>query len=266
MGKNVHQWNAADYSRNSSGQAKWALELADKLKLKGNESLLDIGCGDGKISAELARRLPSGRVLGLDSSHDMIDLACKTFPAGQNPNLSFVLGDASTLNFDSEFDILFSNAALHWIPDQQPVLYGVECALRKGGRLLFQMGGHGNAQKILEICNKLISSSLWAQYFAEFAFPYSFLKPGKYKEMLVAAKLVPLRVELIPKDMQQKGRDGLAGWVRTTWMPYTERIPDSLREDFVSAIVDSYLAENPLDSDGNAHLGMVRLEVEASKP
>ena len=87
---------------------------------------------------------------------------------------------------------------------------------------------------------------------------------AKAKALLREAGLKPVRVELLPKDMQQAGRAGLAGWVRTTWLPYTQRVPEPLREQFILELVDSYLDRHPLDIHGFAHVPMVRLEVEAA--
>jgi trans-aconitate 2-methyltransferase len=105
--------------------------------LAGNEAVLDIGCGDGKITALIAKSLPIGRVVGIDSSPPMINLAASSFPKAQYPNLSFQLMDAKQLAFTSEFDIAFSNAALHWILDQKGVLLGAQMCLKAQGRLLF---------------------------------------------------------------------------------------------------------------------------------
>src|SRR5262249_40878831 len=115
------QWNAQDYSKNSSEQQKWARELIEKLAIRGDESVLDIGCGDGKVTAEIASRAGRGRVVGIDRSQQMIDFAGAAFPSGAHANLSFQRMDASELSFDREFNVVFSNAALHWIVDHRPV-------------------------------------------------------------------------------------------------------------------------------------------------
>ena len=112
MAKQGYNWNAQDYAKNSQNQFQWAQELIPKLKLRGNEALLDIGCGDGKITAELAQRLPDGRVVGVDGSKEMIHLAQKNFPSKDYPKLSFQVMDARRLTFQEEFDRVFSNAAL----------------------------------------------------------------------------------------------------------------------------------------------------------
>ena len=259
-------WNAEDYAKHSSSQYTWAKELIPKLKLSGNEALLDIGCGDGKVTAALAKCLPKGCVIGVDASEDMISLARQTFPQDAYPNLSFQRMDARALTFHGIFDRVFSNAALHWIIDHKPVLHGVQRSLKSGGRLLFQMGGKGNAQEVLSILNVLLKKEPWIKFFSGFTFPYGFYTPEEYIAWLLEAKLKPERAELLQKDMQLPGKAGLAGWIRTTWPPYTERLPNGLREAFIEKIVSIYLETHPLDAAGVAHVCMVRLEVEASKP
>ncbi len=119
------KWNAQDYHRHSAAQQEWARELIAKLGLIGTERLLDVGCGDGKITAQIAGMLPSGAAVGVDKSEEMIGFAAQTFTADAWPNLSFAVMDASALTFDAEFDIVFSNAALHWIIDHRAVLRGI---------------------------------------------------------------------------------------------------------------------------------------------
>lgn len=227
---------------------------------------MDIGRGDGKITAELARSLPSGRAVGVDSSPAMINLAKSTFPSEGHSNLSFHLMDARQLSFQEEFDVAFSNAALHWILDQKSVLLGVARSLRHGGRLLFQMAGKGNAAAVLEVFDGLMATEQYRRYFEGFTFPYSFLTPQEYRQLLVQAGLAPVRVELIGKDMKFPDVAGLAGWIRTTWLPFTERVPAKLRDCLVKDIADSYLQRYPLQGDGCVHMEMMRLEIEAKKP
>lgn len=261
-----YAWDAKDYAKNSQNQYLWAKELIPKLKLQGNEELLDIGCGDGKITAELSKCLSQGRVVGIDSSTKMINLAQHTFPQKDYPNLSFQVMDARNLTFQAEFDRIFSNAALHWIADQKPVLQGIARCLKPSGRLLIQMGGKGNAQAVLGILDDLLVEEQWQGYFEGFTFPYAFCSPEDYTSMLLEAGLKPQRVELFPKIMKLAGAEGLAGWIRTTWLPYTERLPIELRDLFVKEIVVRYLKNHPADVAGVVHLGMMRLEVEAYKP
>lgn len=257
------KWDAVDYARNSTAQLGWAQELIGKLGLVGTERVLDIGCGDGKVSTEIARIVTRGEVVGIDLSEDMVNLASACFPQTEWQNLTFAQGDASDLRFRAEFDVVFSNAALHWVADHQPVLQGVKRALRPGGRALLQMGGRGNAAEILAIVEECRSHRKWAHYFNGFTFPYGWHGPEDYERWLRTAGLKAVRVELIPKDMTQQGGDGLAGWVRTTWLPYTQRLPEHLRDQFVGDVVDTYIERHPPDEDGLVHVDMVRLEVEA---
>jgi trans-aconitate methyltransferase len=196
----------------------------------------------------------------------MIKLAQKTFSSRDYPNLSFQVMDARKLIFQSEFDMIFSNAALHWIVEQEAVLEGVQRSLKTGGRLLFQMAGKGNAQAVLGILDELLVEESWKDFFEGFAFPYGFFSAEEYAAFLAEAGLKPLRVELFSRDMKHAGEDGLAGWIRTTWLPYTERLAFEKLDKFVKEIVDCYIKNHPIDADGVVHLGMMRLEVEAYKP
>ena len=258
-------WNAEDYADHSTAQFTWAREMIGKLNLLGSESVLDIGCGDGKVTALIASSLAGGTVTGIDSSASMIALAQKRFPSSLYPNLSFVQADASMLSFADQFELAFSNAALHWVPDQGPVLQGVRAALKSSGRIFFQMGGRGNARDVIDIANRCIREGRWRSFFSGFSFPLHFFSPEEYEVLLREAGLIPTRLELIPKDMTQQGLEGFAGWIRTTWMPLMERIPEQNRDLFVSELIDAYLGEFPMDNEGMVHTKMVRLEVEAVK-
>lgn len=265
MREKKYHWDAEEYAKHSSAQQVWAKELIAKLQLKGSESILDIGCGDGKMTVEIAAQLPEGDVLGVDSSPDMIALARKKFPQSKYSNLSFKLADANHLPFAEQFDIVFSNAALHWIKDHGPVIPSIQNSLKPGGKLCLQMGGKGNAEAIISVLDTIISEKKWNRYFSDFEFPYGFYEPGAYVQLLKKANLAPVRVELLPKNMSYKDKDGLAGWVRTTWLPYTNQVPVHLRKVFISRLIEKYVEKFPLDNDGCVHVAMVRLEVEAEK-
>jgi trans-aconitate methyltransferase len=260
-----YRWDAQDYEQHSRAQQRWARELIDKLGLRGDEDVLDLGCGDGKVSAEIAHLLDRGSVVGVDSSPQMVALAAKRYPPADYTNLSFQVMDARRLSFEACFDLMFSNAALHWVTDHQPVVQGLYRCLRPGGRILLQMGGQGNAEHILSVLAQVQAEPRWLPYFQDFAFPYGFLGIAEYQALLTEAGFTPLRVELIPKDMEHDGSDGLQGWIRTTWLPYTERVPQEKRDAFIAAITARYLEQVPLDAAGKAHVAMVRIEVEAVK-
>ena len=265
MSDRVYRWDSEDYARHSAAQQEWALELIDKLALRGGEAVLDIGSGDGKVTAALAARLPRGQVLGIDSSPAMVARARRAFPPKRHPNLRFQHGDALDLAFEKSFDAAFSNATLHWVHDHLRVLKGVARALKPSGRLLFQMGGRGNASEILGVLAELARERPWDAWLADLPFPYGFYGPEEYRGWLAQAGLAARRVELIPKLMRQQGAEGLAGWVRTTWLPYTQAVPEGRRQEFVDQVVRRYLALRPPGPDGAVTVRMVRLEVEASR-
>ncbi len=110
-----YAWDASSYEKHSSPQRQWALDLIRTREFAGDEHVLDIGCGDGKISAELAARVPSGSALGVDEAHTMIRFAQEKFPQSRFANLWFQHADATHLIFCHEFDLVVSFAALHWI-------------------------------------------------------------------------------------------------------------------------------------------------------
>ena len=260
------RWDADDYKRHSGAQQSWARELIEKLGLQGDECLLDVGSGDGKVTAELAAQVPRGHVVGIDSSPEMVHFARETFPPERHPRLRFEIGDAVALPFDQEFDVVFSNATLHWVVDHRPILAGIARALVPGGRMLVQMAGRGNAAAVVGVVQALIAQNEWRAHFEGFAFPYGFHGIDEYRQWLAAAGLAAGRVELFEKDMTQAGASGLAGWIRTTWLLYLERVPEERRAELVAAIVARYVESHPCDADGLVHVAMTRLEVEARRP
>jgi trans-aconitate methyltransferase len=260
----MYQWDAADYERHSSPQQQWARDAIRALKLTGDERVLDIGCGDGKVTAELAAHVPEGSVLGIDSSETMIEFALRQFPQAFFPNLQFRGGDATRLTYSHEFDLVVSFASLHWISDHLAVLAGIKRALKPSGRTLLQFGGQGNAALISDVANELTADRRWKGYFVGFTYPWFFYSVEEYQAFIARVGLLPERVELIPKDMVHGGKEALKGWIRTVFLPYTGRLPEALREDFVEQIADTYIERRPPDENGRIHVQMVRLEVQAT--
>jgi trans-aconitate methyltransferase len=172
--------------------------------------------------------------------------------------------DATAISLSERVDLAFSNATLHWVANQKAVLQGVRNVLKPEGKVFFQMGGKGNASEIFAVIEGVIMGSLWRGYFEGFTPPYHFFSSDDYRPWLVEKGFQPVRVELIPKDMEQRGIDGLLGWLRTTWFPYTDCLPIQLREDFLKEVAATFARTRPADESGNLHVKMVRLEVEAS--
>lgn len=255
------EWDPEAYARNSSNQLAWARELIGRLGLKGNEALLDVGCGDGKITAEIAGAVPDGFVLGVDASGANIDYARAHYATEQHPNLRFEQMDARRLDYPRQFDVIFSNAVLHWVDDHPAFLAGCAKLIQPGGRLVISCGGKGNAAGVHAAIDRVMAKPGWAGFFEEFPFPYHFNAPADYARWLPEAGFSLERAELVEKDMTHAGADGLAAW-----LPYTSRVPAEQREAFIAECVASYLSDNPLDEAGQCHVRMIRLEVEARGP
>ena len=260
------QWNAAAYAANSTVQQGWAREVIARLHLRGDERILDVGCGDGKVTAEIARAVPRGRVLGVDASPEMIAFAQKTFPPSRSLRFKFQICDARKLEaVAGEFDLVFSNAALHWVDDHEAILRGAAAALKTGGRLVVSCGGKGNAHDVFLVLRPEMRLARWRDFFRNMPAPYFFYSPGDYGKWLPKFGFKTHFLKLTPKDATYDGADGFATWIRTTWLPYVQRVPEHLREDFIAATTRRYLAKHPPDAEGKVHVRMVRLEIEAEK-
>ena len=259
-------WNPADYAANSAVQHGWAREVIARLPLRGDEHVLDVGCGDGKVTAEIARAVPRGRILGVDASPEMIAFAQKTFPSSKIANLTFQICDARKLEaLSGKFDLLFSNAALHWVDDHEAILRGAAAVLKPGGRLVVSCGGKGNAHDVFLALRPEMRRERWRKFFRRMPAPYFFYAPADYRKWLPKLGLNINDLKLAPKDATYAGAEGFATWVRTTWLPYIQRLPEPMREDFIAAVTHRYLAKHPPDAEGKVHVRMVRLEIDAEK-
>lgn len=254
----TNTWNPAEYAANSAVQLAWARELIARLKLRGDEHVLDVGCGDGKITAEIARAVPKGSATGVDSSPQMIAFARGKFPA-----VEFHVMDARRIQFPRRFDLLFSNAALHWVDDHEAFLRGAAAVLKPGGRLVVSCGGKGNGQEMVKALHAEMRLKRWRDYFRDMPTPYFFYSPAQYQSWLKRAHFQVNSVGLAPKDAAYDGATGLATWLRTAWLPYTQRVPEAAREEFIAAVTRRYLAKHPADATGKVRVGMVRLEIDA---
>lgn len=126
------------------------------------------------------------------------------------------------------------------------------------------MGGSGNAAAFIAVVKGVTADEAWRGYFDGFLSPYHFYDIEAYSRWLPQCGFTPARIELIPKTMRHDSVEGLRGWFRTTWFPYTDRLPSELRERFINTVINRYLPLYPTDSDGATALAMVRLEVAAT--
>ena len=258
------EWDPADYTANSSAQLAWAREQIARLDLHGDERILDVGCGDGRITAELASRVPRGMVVGVDSSPAMLAFARDAFPTRTHPNLEFRAMDARQLHAGLPFDLIFSNAVLHWVDDHPAFVRAAAGCLRSGGRLVASCGGKGNAREVFAVLRATMRMKRWRPFFRRVQAPYFFHSPEEYERWFPRYGFRSLQVRLVPRDTPFD-RESLAAWLRTTWLPYTQRVPATARREFVTEVVNRYLTRHYPDAAGQVFVRMVRLELEAQK-
>jgi trans-aconitate 2-methyltransferase len=259
----MYQWNAEDYARHSSAQESWALELLASVALSDTDEVLDVGCGDGRITAAIAAAVRHGRVVGVDSSVDMVRHASERF--ARHPNLRFRVADAAALPFENDFTLVFSNAALHWVRDHGPVIAGIARALRAGGGFVAQMGGAGNVATVIASFEAVMSRPRWTRSFERFESTYGFHDARDYAQWLRAGGFEVHEARLIPKDMVHEDRAAFVGWLRSAWHPYTGGVGAAERPDFIEEVMADFLCAHPADAEGRIHVPTVRLQVRARK-
>jgi trans-aconitate 2-methyltransferase len=240
-GAPVTEWDARRYDQVDSLQ-KW---IADKhlanLELDGTERVLDIGCGEGKVTAEVAQRLAHGSVLGIDPSTRMISFARSHFPKDQHPNLGFEVADARTLPYRNAFDLVISFNALHWVHDQDAALRGIRTALRASGRTFLQFVPQGSRKCLEDVIEETCRSERWVRYFDErHRPPYVHFTPEEYAQL---AERSGLRVERLERELYSwdfGGREAFAAWADVTFVEWTRRIPKDEHASFIAEVLDGY--------------------------
>jgi trans-aconitate 2-methyltransferase len=165
------EWDAPEYARLSGLQHAMAEEVLALLELKGKQRVLDVGCGNGKVTAEIAARVQPGMVVGVDSSADMIAFASSHFGPAVRPNLRFGVADARHLPFRDEFDLVVSFNALHWIPEQEQPLRSIRSAMKSGGMAQLRLVPAGKRKSLENVIEETRRSSRWARYFQKSTIP-----------------------------------------------------------------------------------------------
>src|SRR5262245_36211562 len=159
------EWNASEYAQRSGLQKAMAAEVLALLDLEGSERVLDIGCGDGKITAEIAARVPRAAVVGVDASREMIAFASSHFGPTVRANLRFEVADARLLPFRNEFNRIVSFNALHWIPEQDKALRSIRSAMTPEGQALLRLLPKGARKSRENVFEETCWSAIWIAYF-----------------------------------------------------------------------------------------------------
>jgi trans-aconitate 2-methyltransferase len=233
------EWDSAAYHRLSNPQFGWALKVLNRLEslgFRGDEDILDAGCGTGRVTAELLRRFPRSQVTAVDASENMVRQA--TITLGEfGDRVKVEQRDLLQLPYGNAFDLVFSTAVFHWIKDHERLFAVLFRALKPGGILIAQCGGGPNLKRVRGRVQELAESGGFSQYFRDWqrvweypgpeltrerlqragfddvstsleAAPFAFSEPEQYREFLVAMILHPY-LERLPREVQPDFQDVL---------------------------------------------------------
>ena len=241
----LKEWDASAYHVLSEPQFAWALRVLERVRLTGDERVLDAGCGSGRVTATIASRLERGFVVGCDLSENMSRTAGKSL--GSGPARAVVCADLSMLPFRGVFDLIFSTATFHWIRDHDQLFGELRSALSARGRLEAQCGGGPNLATIHTRADALAATEPFRAYFTEWEEPWLFASPGETTARLERAgfRTIDCWLERAPTSFPDGERFG--AFIESVVMrPYLARLPDpTLRRAFVHAIVARAAEDDP---------------------
>jgi trans-aconitate 2-methyltransferase len=243
------EWNASGYQSISQLQEAIATEQLSRVTLVESDRVLDIGCGNGKITAAIADRIPKGSVLGVDASQNMIHFAQEHYRA---LNLQFKVEDARTLPFQNEFDQIVSFNAIHWIPEQNAVLSCIRSALKPGGQALLRFVPEGSCQCIEDVIEEVCQLPQWVHYFEHHQKPYFHPTPEAYCALAEQNGLEVLHIHVEDKSWDFQTRQGFIEYSRVTLAEWTRFLPEQEWSTFITDILDRYqaiAADNPTENN-----------------
>lgn len=248
-------WNADKYTSDFSFVYKYGEGVTELLELPRNSLVIDLGCGNGALSGLLREK--GFRVVGMDASAEQLALAKRSFP-----DISFIQADATDFTAAEPAEAVFSNAVFHWIDrEKQPdMLSCIHRALKPGGQLVFEMGGHGNCGRIHKALAEQFEKR-GSKYVTGKFFPTI----GEYSALLEQAGFEVRYATLFERPTELKGDDGAAGWIEMFAKNAFRVITDeNERREIIRSAADSLRGE--LFRDGKWYADYVRLRMKAVKP
>lgn len=249
MASATRDWDAGTYHRVSVPHEEWARSVLDRLSLQGDETVLDAGCGSGRVTGLLIERLPEGRVLAVDGSPSMIEKVRETLRPGDEA----LVADLTELELDQELDAVFSSAVFHWVLDHDLLFRRLAAALRPGGAIAAQCGGAGNIDRLRTISDEVAAAAPFAPYFEGFDEPWNYAGAEETEARLTAAGFADIRCWLQPWTIEPPEP---AEFLRTVCLgPHMDRLPEELQAPFVERVLER--EPDPLQ------LEYVRLNIEA---
>ena len=226
------EWDATAYHRLSDPQFGWGLRVLNRLALRGDERVLDVGCGSGRLTAELLSRLPRGEVVALDASENMARASRATLAGRFDGGYAVVRCEAQRLPFAAAFDVVFSTATFHWIADHPQLFRGLHAVLRPGGRLCAQCGGGPNLERLHARATTLTNSEPFASYFVGWAGPWEFADHVTTAGRLRSAGFEAIETGLEPAPITLADAATFREFVRTVVVrPYLARLPNAALHD-----------------------------------
>ncbi|MBE9032093.1 methyltransferase domain-containing protein [filamentous cyanobacterium LEGE 11480] len=244
-------WNSQTYANNARFVADLGMPVVEWLKPQPGERILDLGCGDGALTVKLQDF--GCQVVGVDASPDLIRTA-------QSLGLDAHVMDGQALTFETEFDAVFSNAALHWMQRSEQVISGVWQALKPGGRFVGEFGGYGNVGTIHQALMTTIAQS---GHNPDTLNPWFFPKPEEYQTQLETAGFTVTQIQLTSRPTPLP--TGVRGWLETFANPFTKALPAGDRSAFLDTVIE--LVQPQLqDAAGQWTADYVRLRFSAIKP
>jgi len=261
----THSWDPVGYEVLVGPQVQWAEDLINTLSLSTNYHILDVGCGTGRITAKLASLVPNGSVIGIDNSIPMIEYARAKYPKVTYPNLQFIVMDARNISLPCKFNIVYSNATLHWFKEQSDFLRSAWQVLIPGGKLHACLAAKHNAQEIFLAIRKIIRKYPWRTWFRKFRKPFFLPTAIEYSRLLIEANFKILKCEQLIETMFFPDLESLANWIRKLWLPYIQQVPIEYRDPFIKEIIDAY-ASIAHSNEKGAPIQTSRLVIIAQKP
>ena len=263
-----YDWDATTYDCISDAQESWGHEIIEYRKWKGNEIVLDAGCGSGRLTKILSIKVPQGKVIAVDSDLAMIRLAKENL--AKFSNIEFIKIDISQLEIAEKVDVVFSNAVLHWILNHKKVFECFWQILNPDGQLLIQCGGHRNLVKTLSIINKVSRSKEFYNYFCNnkgddiWRQTWYFAKKEDTERILQEIDFENIQVFLEDKEAKFHNKEEYFLFLKTiVLLPYLKYLPnDMLKDKFAKSVIQ--------EIDTNAKelqwkLDFVRLNINAIK-
>jgi trans-aconitate 2-methyltransferase len=248
----TRDWDAATYDRISAPQQEWAREQLERLELRGDEVVLDAGCGSGKVTALIVDMVPQGRVYAVDAAPSMVEHT----RAALGDSVTAFCQDLTELSLPEQVDAVFSNATFHWIPDHPKLFSSLASALKPGGRLVAQCGGFGNIDSFRVLADEVAASGDFAPHFVGWKGPWNYAGAQVTAERLTAAGFIDVETWLEPKPTTLEHP---ADFVRTVCLVrHLDLLPPELHDSFIDAVLAR--AGVPLLLD------YVRLNMTARRP